>query len=180
MSWPVGTPLDVDWIVAGTHPGLAITSAIPPGFAGYATIEIPPDVETCRRHEQILLDVLDQHGSGQRWWLGYLETGAADVVFPDVKRVTMYTGWNYVLVLAGPAQAATWRTGSSWPGRGELPDLMFAADRSWLVSRLWDDDWRCIGGPEPLIAELIAETELPTRGVSITDPDATPPGHTAH
>ena len=30
--------------------------------------------------------------------------------------------------------------------QGALPDLMFPADRSWLVSTLWDDDRTCVGG----------------------------------
>jgi hypothetical protein len=39
------------------------------------------------------------------------------------------------------------------PG-GSLPDLFLPADRSWLVSALWDDTWTCVGGPEPLINTL--------------------------
>ena len=48
---------------------------------------------------------------------------------------------EHVLVEAGPEQAAIWRKrnlSSFW--KGTLPNLMFLADRSWLVSTLWDDD----------------------------------------
>jgi hypothetical protein len=57
----------------------------------------------------------------------------------------------------------------------ELP-LMFPADRSWLVSTLWDDDWTCIGGPERLIADLLNDRQLARRARRVTaDQNATPP-----
>jgi hypothetical protein len=37
-----------------------------------------------------------------------------------------------------------------------LPNLMFPADRSWLVSTLWDDDWTCVGGPAELVGGVPA------------------------
>jgi hypothetical protein len=40
-QWRVGTDADVAWIRESTGPGLAITSAIPPVFAAYATIVVP-------------------------------------------------------------------------------------------------------------------------------------------
>jgi hypothetical protein len=57
---------------------------------------------------------------------------------------------------------------------------MFPADRAWLVSTLWDDDWTCIGGPRALIDDLLQDPVLAanTRRVT-TREDATPPGHTA-
>jgi hypothetical protein len=41
----------------------------------------------------------DDPGAGAwPWWLGYLDTGSADVVFYDVPKVMLYAGWEYVLV----------------------------------------------------------------------------------
>jgi hypothetical protein len=46
-----------------------------------------------------------------------------------------------VLVEAGPQQAATWRRWGDWSfWKGASPNLMFPADRSWVVSTLCDDD----------------------------------------
>jgi hypothetical protein len=93
--------------------------------------------------------------------------------------VTLYSGWRYVLVEAGPTQAATWRRndpGSSWPG--VLPNVMFPADRSWLVSTLWDDDWSCIGGSAGLVGRFLRHPDLQARPVALGQ-DATPPGHQA-
>jgi hypothetical protein len=126
-----------------------------------------------------MLEVLCDHSSGQPWWLGYLDTGADDIVFPDAPKVTLYSGWRYVVVEAGPEQAASWRRSngrSFW--KGSLPNLMFPADRSWLVSTLWDDDWTCIGGPARLIEGFLRQPDLEARSVPLGE-DATPPGHTA-
>jgi hypothetical protein len=80
--------------------------------------------------------------------------------------VTLYHGWRYVFVLAGPDQAATWRPAPgarpNWKST-ELPEVMFPEDRSWLVSFLWDDDWACIGGPERLIGDLLSDPVLAPR-----------------
>jgi hypothetical protein len=86
--WRVGTDAEVTWIATGTSMGRTITAAIPPVFAAYATVAL-----------------LSEHSAGQRWWLGY--TGADDIVFPDAPKVTLSSGWHYVLVEAGPQQAAT-------------------------------------------------------------------------
>ena len=86
---------------------------------------------------------------------------------------------HYVLVEAGPEQAATWRRDDLnhfYPGT--LPNLMFPADHSWLLSTLWDDDWSCIGGPAGLVDKLLRHPDLRTRPVAI-EQDATPPGHEA-
>jgi hypothetical protein len=93
-------------------------------------------------------------------------------------KVTLYAGWEYVLVEAGPRQAATWRRDESVTWRDELPDLIFPADRSWLVSRLSDDDWTCLGGSARLVASLLASPDLHARPVQLGE-DATPPGHYA-
>ncbi len=126
-----------------------------------------------------MLTLLGDHSGGQLWWLGYLDTGVDDTVFPDAPRVTLYAGWHYVLVEAGPQQAATWRPcGLETSRRRSLPDLMFPADRSWLVSRLWDDDWSFIGGPTGLVNRFSFHQDLEARLLTLGE-DATPPGHHA-
>jgi hypothetical protein len=113
-------------------------------------------------------------------WLGYLDTGDADIVFYDVRTVRPgTTDALYVLVEAGPEQAGAWRAREYW--KSPLPDLMFPADRSWLASTLWDDDWTCIGGSRGLVDALLAHPDLQHRAREV-DPsleDSTPPGHTA-
>ena len=175
-SWRVGGQSEVSWIRDHTTPGLAITSAIPPVFDAYVTVVIPDDDAKRLTGESALLRVLKEHTPAQPWWLGYLDSGAHDVVFDDAWKILLYSGWSYVLVEAGPSQAGSWRADDPW--RGRLPDLIFPADRNWLVSLLWDDDWRCLGGPSELIEAVLAEPALDTRTVSVDD-DATPPGHTA-
>jgi hypothetical protein len=130
-------------------------------------------------HDRAVLGLLGEHSQAQPWWLGYLNTGADDIVFPDAPMATLYSGWRYVLVEAGPEQAATWRRhdlGSFW--KGVLPNLMFPADRSWLLSTLWDDDWTCIGGPTGLVQKFLRHPGLEARSVALGQ-DATPPGHQA-
>jgi hypothetical protein len=90
--------------------------------------------------------------------------------------VSLYWRWPYVLVEAGPEQALTWRTGHMRGGElGALPDLFFPADRSWLVSALWDDTWTDIGGPTSLITALHRNPLVDARPVG-PDEDALPPG----
>lgn len=182
-EWRLGTEADVAWIRDGTLTGRAITSAVPAVFDAYATLELPRVPEQQQdRHDAALIDLLQRHTVDQPWWLGYLDTGVDDVVFPDARRVSLYADWGYVLVQAGPREASTWRTSDSdafW--MRSLPDLMFPADRSWLLSTLWDDDWSCIGGPALLVDDGRRDPELGARARSV-DPkavDATPPGHEA-
>jgi len=140
---------------------------------------LPDRGEEQAKHDRAVLELLSGQSAGQPWWLGYLDTGAADIVFPDAPVVTLYAGWHYVLVEAGPEQAATWRRNDSrffW--KGVLPDLLFPADRSWLVSTLWDDDWTCIGGPAELVDKFLRHPDLQARPVTLGQ-DATPPGHKA-
>jgi hypothetical protein len=177
QSWRIGSGAEVEWIARGTATGLAITSAIPPVFDGYATIVIPDDRDPRAEHDRLVLDLLRRQAGNGPWWLGYLDTGSEDIVFPGAPPVSLYAHWNYVLVEAGPDQAARWRD-RSWPAGRTIPDLVFPADRSWLLSTLWDDDWRCLGGPRKLIAAFSAESRLEVRVVG-TDEDATPPGHQA-
>jgi hypothetical protein len=85
--------------------------------------------------------------------------------------------WRYVLIEAGPEQALAWRSHDTRRLRS-LPDLLFPTDHSWLLSKLWDDDWRCLGGPAALIEALLHEPQFDARRVSV-DEDATPPGRIA-
>jgi hypothetical protein len=123
--------------------------------------------------------LLSEHSGGEPWWLGYLDTGADDIVFPDAPMVTLYSGWQYVLIEAGPRQAATWRQSDAWTFcKSALPNLMFPADRSWLLSTLWDDAWSCIGGSPALVASLLGQPVLQPRARRVgLGCDVTPPGH---
>lgn len=178
-TWRIGTDAEVAWIAKGTSIGRTITAAIPPVFEAYATVVLPYGGAGQHGHDRAILALLSEQSAARPWWLGYLDTGADDIVFPDAPKVTLYSGWPYVLVEAGPEQAATWRRndpGSFW--KGVLPNVMFPADRSWLVSTLWDDDWTCIGGSAGLVDRFVRHPDLRARPVTL-DQDATPPGHEA-
>jgi hypothetical protein len=192
-AWRIGRDAEIAWIEERTPGGLRITSAIPPIFEAYATLEFPgtgnqQSVSSGEkweqldkqwdRHEAGVLAVLSEHSKQQPWWLGYLDTGASDLIFNGARQVRFYADWPYVLIEAGPEQAGIWR--DDW-WKGVLPDLMFPADCSWLFSTLWDDDWTCIGGSRGLVDAFLAHPDLRPR-VREVDPsveDATPPGHTA-
>jgi hypothetical protein len=175
-DWRLGQAADVQWIAAGTERTFAVTAAIPPVFESYATVVIPDEPAERDAHDAALLTSLVARSGEQSWWLGYLETGADELVFPDAPRVVLYAGWPYVFALAGSQQAMSWRSNHgmrSW--RGALPDVIFPEDHSWLVSHLWDDDWRCVGGPNGLIEALVGDPVLHCRAVQLGE-DATPPG----
>lgn len=172
-SWRIGTASDVGWIAGHTAPGLSVTAAIPPVFDAYATFH-PPGGVSLEAHEHAVVRELAAATPDQPWWLGYLDTGAHDIVFPRAANVSLYQGWSYVLVEAGPEQALTWRTGHL-RGDGALPDLFFPADRSWLVSALWDDTWTDIGGSTLVLAGLRRNPLVNARLVQ-PDEDACPPG----
>jgi hypothetical protein len=174
-SWRVGTADDVAWLAGHVTSGLSITAAIPPLYDAYATF-YPPDGITIETHERAVVDELRQHSGEQPWWLGYLDTGAHDIVFPDAPKQSLYWDWRYLLVEAGPEQALTWRTGHM-RGPGSLPDLFFPADRSWLVSALWDDAWTDIGATATIITTLQRNPLINARPVK-PDEDALPPGLT--
>ncbi len=175
-TWPLGTAADVEWIASGVRTNSNGTIAIPAVFDAYATIDLPEGGNNQQAHDEAILSVLREQSGDQQWWLGYLDTGADDVVFPDAPRVTLYSGWGYVLVKAGPEQAASWRRWergrSFWSG--QLPNLMFPVDRSWLVSTLWDDDRTCIGGPAALVNRLVRDRALSAR-VRCDEPDESDP-----
>ncbi|MFI6783084.1 hypothetical protein [Micromonospora sp. NPDC050276] len=174
-TWRIGTASDVAWLAGRTTQGFSITTAIPPLFEAYATC-YPPDGVGFDAHERALIDELAACTPEQPWWLGYLDTGAHDVVFPHASRVSLYWDWPYVLVEAGPEQARTWRTGHM-RGDGALPDLFFPRDRSWLVSALWDDSWTDVGGSAAVITRLQRNPLVNARRVA-PDEDACPPGLT--
>src|SRR5262249_50781993 len=141
------------------------------------TAGVPPQRAGQEDHGRAVVAPLREQSAGQPWWLGYLDSGADDIVFADAPKVTLYSGWHYVLVEAGPEQAATWRRSGGWSfWEGGLPHLMFPADRCGLVSTLWDDDWTCIGGPAGLVSGFLRHPGLRARAVALGE-DAAPPGH---
>ena len=176
-QWRIGTAREVAWIANATVVGKTITAAIPPAFEAYATFhELGWEASFVADHERAVVEHLVDLSGDQPWWLGYLDTGATDVVFPDAPMVSLYSDWDYVLVEAGPEQALTWRVGHMRsPQYGVLPDLFFPVDRSWLVSALWDDAWTCVGGPAELIDRLRLDPRVRARPVRLGE-DATPPG----
>jgi hypothetical protein len=176
QEWRLGANADVTWINDGTSASTAITAAIPPIFASYCTLLLPrnENVELAA-HEQAVIEILTEQTQEQPWWLGYLDTGASDVVFPYAPRTTVYYGYGYVLVEAGPREATSWREADF---KGALPDLMFPQDRSWLVSTMWDDDWTSIGGSEQLVTSFLRHSSLGPKARRLAlGQDATPPGH---
>lgn len=129
-----------------------------------------------------MVALLESDPEPQPWWLGYPDhTVDADLVFYDAPRVKLYSCWDYVPVEAGPEQALIWREGQSRAWKGTLPDLLFPADHSWLLSTLWDDEWAGVGGSEAPISSFTDDPGLGpwTRTVALGE-DATPPGHVAH
>jgi hypothetical protein len=159
-------------------------------FEAYVTLEHPEtgesetrprELEDWDRHVAGVIAVLVEHTAAQPWWLGFLNYGPlANIIFSDVRRVGLNVNEDaYVLVEAGAEQAATWRNAEH--NKDVLPDLMFPADRSWLFSTLWDDDWTCIGGPRRLVDAFLTHPDLRYRAreVNPSVEDATPPGHTA-
>lgn len=174
-EWRLGSDADVAWINDGTSPGTAITAAIPPTFASYCTLERPESRKSDLPHQQAVIQLLTEHTDDQPWWLGYRGREASEVVFPYAPRTTVYAGHEYVLVQAGPRQAAGWRESRF---DGFLPDLMFPADHSWLLSTMWSDDWTSIGGSEHLVSSFLRHTELGPRARRVSsDQAATPPDH---
>lgn len=178
-AWRLGTDADAAWINDGTSAANTITFAFPPVFAAYCTLGLPEtnDRAESARHEQAVIELLTELTPEQRWWLGYLDTGVSDVVFPYAPRTTIYFGYGYVLIEAGPQQAAGWRDeGFSW----RLPELMFPADRSWLVSTMWDDGWTSIGGSQQLVDGFLSDATVGSRARRVAlGQNSTPPGHRA-
>ena len=134
-AWRIGTDAEVACIADGTSVSRTITAAIPPVFDAYATVVLPDSDEERKQRDLAVSALLSDYSAGQPWWLGYLDTGVDDIVFAGAPMVTLYSGWHYVLVEAGPEQAPTWRRNDAM-SYGVLPNLMFPTDRSWLVSTL--------------------------------------------
>jgi hypothetical protein len=179
-KWRIGTDDDIAWITSGTTRSRTINAAIPAVFEAYATLVLPDTISEQEPQDRALLALLTAESGSQPWWLGYLDTGTDDVVFADAPKVSLYADWSYVLVEAGPKEAGRWRQGGEWSlWPGPLPNLMFPADHSWLASLLWDDDWRCIGGPASLIEAVLGHPDFEARQV-VLGADATPPGHQSY
>ena len=177
--WPIGRQEDVRWIQEGITRDVTITGAIPAVFDAYASIALCGGTVADRTPtdpDSAVLDVLCAYTGAQPWWLGYLDTGASAVVFDEAPRAKLYWDWGYVVVRAGPEQAAAWHREDTW--NWSLPALIFPADRSWLVSLLWDDNWVSVGGSIELITELRRHPRLAsiTYPRSPSDPDAAPAG----
>lgn len=175
--WRSAASSDVAWIRRSTVRGLTIASAVAPIYEAYATLLVPDSPDGQLKQLDALIELLSDFADPSLWWLAYLDTGADDdAMFEAAPRVTLYANWSYLALCAGAAQARTWRTrGHSWR---QGPDLIFPADHSWLVSWLWDDQWRCVGGPATLIERLAVVFPAAARRVQL-DQDATPPGHIA-
>lgn len=173
-TWRVGTREDVAWL-ADRPGGVSVATSMPLVFDAYATLYPPHDTTPEHAHEQAIVDALATHTPPQPWWLGYLDTGAHDIVFPEAPTVSLYFDWSYVLVEGGPSEAMRWRTGTMRSGEGHLPDLFFSFDKSWFVTALWDDHFACIGGSTDLIEALAQEPLAGVRRVS-PDEDTAPPG----
>jgi hypothetical protein len=114
VAWTVGGQAEVERIAEGTGSGPQITTAIrldtpPTRTLTNAGRRTSPAIRTSSVAKILRLSTCCAATAARRWWLGYLDTGASDIVFWDVPKVTIYWGWEYVLVLAGPDQAASWR-----------------------------------------------------------------------
>jgi hypothetical protein len=143
---PGGSPV-VDWITRSTRRDRTVISAIPLGFVRYATVVVPEDDAAKTRADAALVEVLQAHTPEQPWWLGYLDTGVADLVDPDapegvgVRRIGPTCCCRAVAACPDRAKQRRQHALAQRPA-----ELVFPADRSWLVSTMWDDDWRCVGG----------------------------------
>lgn len=186
-EWRLGADADVEWITYGAFPGV---EAAPPIFAAYCTLSMPlrNGKAELTQHERAVIELLIEQTEDQPWWLGYVDTtGDIDVVFPYAPRVSatayvgrandvglpesspespVYTEHQYVLVEAGPQQAASWRdaSGLNWA----LPDLVFPADRSWLLSTMTDYERPgiSIGGSEQLVNSFLRHSLLGPRATA--------------
>ena len=62
-----------------------------------------------------------------------------------------------------------------------LPELIFPADRSWLISTMWDDGWSSIGGSEQLVDRFLNDPTLGPRARRVAlGQESTPRGHEAN
>ena len=131
-TWRIGTAGDVAWLAGQTTQGVRSPQRSRRCSTRTATFH-PPDGVSFDAHERAVVDELSVHTADQPWWLGYLDTGAHDIVFPHAPKVSLYWDWPYVLVEAGPEQALTWRTGHM---RGERGAARPVLPRGSLLARL--------------------------------------------
>lgn len=170
------------WIADGTHAGRDITSAIPPVFGAYATITHEYDEgwgggsherNMLRDRVDALLPHLKSVSGDSDIWFGFRRDAAYQIGHEEREIDDIYApGWLY--------QFATGRLDAIAPGL--LPELVWPADRSWLLSNLWDDDWTCVGGSTGFIQALEDDPTLMARRVQLGQ-DAIPPrthGHVVH
>jgi hypothetical protein len=170
--WAIGSGDDVAWIADSVDLSAEKVSLVPPGFAAYCRLDLPERTLGSQiRHDQALVVRLSREPAAQQWWLGYLEYGIGiDLPFSDAARTKLF-GWDYVLVQAGAEQALNWRASESpiaW--KGALPDVMFPADRSWVLVTDWDERWSGIGGTGRLVQSLLDDPELGPRTERVTHP----------
>jgi hypothetical protein len=119
-TWRIGTDAEVAWIAGGASTGRTITAGIPPVFDAYATVELPYAGEGQDWHDRAVLALLSEQSPGQRWWLGYLDTGADDIVFPDAPKVALYS--DGVTCWSRRGQSRPPLGASTGPGRsGRVP-----------------------------------------------------------
>ena len=154
-AWPIAGQAQVDWINERTETGLSDRGCDPAAVCRLRDPDnpaeqgdLPRDLSLGRRQDLAFIDLLRRHSGDRRRWVGYLDTGASDIVFWDAPKGTLYRGWRYMFVLGGPDQAATWRPAPggqpNWKSI-ELREVISPDDRSWLVAFLRDDDWACLG-----------------------------------
>jgi hypothetical protein len=91
-TWRIGTDAEVAWIANGTSVSRASTAAIPPVFDACATVVLPDGDEEREHRDLAVSALLSEHSPSQPWWLGYLDTGVDDIVFPGAPMVTLYSG----------------------------------------------------------------------------------------
>jgi len=99
-------------------------------YARYATVVVPDGDTEKTLADAALVEVLQAHTPAQPWWLGYLDTGVADLVAADAPKVAVYVGWPYVLLEGGPESALSARRNlDATPWHSALPELVFPRDR---------------------------------------------------
>lgn len=165
------------WIADATRPSMEVTSAIPPVFEAYATITHEYDdgdgsdssigeLNMVRDRVDALLPHLAAATGDVEIWFGF-RYYAAYYLEDEDGRIDVY---EHVFQFAtGPLAALS---------AGMLPELVWPADRSWLLSNLYDDDWSYVGGNASLIRSLQDDPILTARRVQLGE-DSIPPGHMA-
>lgn len=170
--WAIGNGDDVAWLDDAVDASAEKVSLVPPGFAAYCQLDLPERTPGSQvSHDRALVSRLSRAPASREWWLGYLEYGIGiDLPLSDAPRTKLF-GWDYVLVQAGAEQALNWRASEppiAW--KGALPDVLFPADRSWVLVTDWDERWSGIGGTDGLVQSLLDDPELGPRTERVTHP----------